>query len=219
MSAESGATPSAQATRSTRPAMTTGGTARFRRADRASQRPRAFLTPTPSSPNQKLAYASFARKAARTAATRMYSSALCWSFPHEANPSRRPAITSAGVARRTTGCGRDHSDEPGFRATSGPLGRPLAEQSLRPEDEDHDQDAEDERLGPLRPRAVPAEALVEVLDQTDQERAEHRAGQVADTSEDRGGEREQTEREARAETDLSGVERKDDTARPRERAG
>src|SRR2546426_6280765 len=97
------------------------------------------------------------------------------------------------------------------------LGRPLPEQPLGPEDEDQDQDSEDDRLRPLRARGVPGEALVEVLDQTDQQGPQYGAGKIADTSEDRGGERKQAERETGGEPDRRRVEREDHASRSRER--
>src|SRR2546421_7590309 len=47
------------------------------------------------------------------------------------------------------------------------LRRPLAEQALGAEDQDQDQDAEDDGLGPLGSRRADREALVEGLDQPD----------------------------------------------------
>ena len=51
------------------------------------------------------------------------------------------------------------------------------------------------------PGACQVSALVEGLDQADQQRAEHGAGQVADPAEHGGGERDQPELEALVEAD------------------
>src|ERR1043166_9459210 len=113
-------------------------------------------------------------------------------FHHSPTP-RRPL---ASVARRrySRAEARARARRPAA-ATLRPLRRALAQQALRAEDQDHDQDREHERLGPLAPRGVPERALVEGLDLPDDERPQNGAGQVADPAEDGGGERDQAERE------------------------
>src|SRR5438477_3757362 len=71
---------------------------------------------------------------------------------------------------------------PGW-STSAAFRCPFAEQALGTEDEDQDQDREHDRLGPVGARSLPAEALVEGLDEPDQQGAEDGAGQVADPAE------------------------------------
>src|SRR5665213_498551 len=71
------------------------------------------------------------------------------------------------------------------RATSGAFGRSLAEQALRPEHKDEDENREHDRLRPCRSRRVPREPLVVRLDEADAQRAEHGSRQVADASEHR----------------------------------
>src|SRR4051812_2876981 len=105
------------------------------------------------------------------------------------------------------------------RRTSDAFRCSLAEQSLGTEHEDEDQDREDDRLGPVAAGAVPAQTLVEGLDEADAERAEHGARQVADTAEHGGGERDQAELVARVVTDLPEVEGIDEPAGAGERAG
>src|SRR6478736_2565833 len=85
--------------------------------------------------------------------------------------------------------------------------RPLAQQALGSEHEDEDQDREDDRLRPFRARRMPGEPLVELLDQADQDRAQDRAGEVADSAEHGGGERDQPELEALVVADVRRVER------------
>src|SRR4051812_38451036 len=105
------------------------------------------------------------------------------------------------------------------RRTSDPFRCSLAEQSLGTEHEDEDQDREDDRLGPVAAGAVPAQTLVERLDEADAERAEHGARQVADSAEHGGGERDQAELVARVVTDLPEVEGVDEPAGAGECAG
>src|SRR5437899_3079543 len=85
------------------------------------------------------------------------------------------------------------------RATLATLRCPLAEEAFGPEDEDQDQDREDERLRPVASRGVPAESLVERLDQADQHGSEDRPRQIADPAEDGCGEGDQAELEALVE--------------------
>src|SRR6266550_6657895 len=91
------------------------------------------------------------------------------------------------------------------RATLATFRCPLAEEALGPEDQDQDQEGEDDRLGPVAPRGVPAQPLVERLDEADQHRAEDGARQVADPAEHGRGERDQAELEALIEADRPGV--------------
>jgi hypothetical protein len=84
-------------------------------------------------------------------------------------------------------------------STSATLRLILSETPFRPEDEDHDQDREHDRLRPVGPRHVPREALVPRLDQADRDGAEDGARQVADAAEHRGGERDQPKLEALVE--------------------
>src|SRR5438270_7032798 len=92
---------------------------------------------------------------------------------------------------------------PTTRRTSGAFRRSFAEQPLGAEHEDEDEDGEDDRLRPVASRRVPDEPLVEGLDESDENCAEHRAGQVADAAEDGGRERDQAELVARVVPDLS----------------
>src|SRR5215210_6454471 len=71
-------------------------------------------------------------------------------------------------------------------ATSAALRRPLAEQSFGAEDEDGDEDREDERAGPVSPRCPDREALVERLDEPDEQGSEYGPRQVPDAAENRG---------------------------------
>src|SRR4051812_34991291 len=97
-------------------------------------------------------------------------------------------------------------------ATSASLRRPLAEQALRPEDEDQDQDREHDRLRPIA-AGSPWQAFVERLDEPDADRAEDRAGQVADTAEDGGRERDQAELEALVVPDVGHIQRVEEAGR------
>src|SRR6185436_13631615 len=60
-----------------------------------------------------------------------------------------------------------------------------AEQTGGPEDHHDDEDREDDDVRPLDAEELPAERL----DQPDYKRAGHRAGDVADPAQDRGGKR------------------------------
>src|SRR3954471_12933224 len=104
-------------------------------------------------------------------------------------------------------------------ATLATLRGPLAEEALGAEDEDDDQDREHHRLGPVAPRRVPAEPLVESLDQPDQQGPENGSGKVADAAEHRRREGDQPELEALVEADRACVERVEKTGHPGERAG
>src|SRR5689334_6641142 len=101
---------------------------------------------------------------------------------------------------------------------SATFGRPLAEQSFRPEDEDQDQDREDDRLRPLRARRVPGKPLVELLDEADEDRPQDSARKIADPAEDRGRKCDQSELEALVVADVRRVERVQEAGDPRERA-
>jgi hypothetical protein len=82
------------------------------------------------------------------------------------------------------------------------LGRLLAQQTLWTEDEDSNKDCEDDRARPVTARREPREALVEGLDEPDDERAQDGAGEIADTAEDGRGEGDQAELEARVVADV-----------------
>ena len=69
------------------------------------------------------------------------------------------------------------------------------------------------------PGRVPEQPLVVGLDQADQERAEHGAGQVADPAEHGRGERDQAEGEALVVADVGLGERVDEAGGAGERAG
>src|SRR5918911_2214977 len=71
--------------------------------------------------------------------------------------------------------------------------RDLAEDALGLEDHEHDEDREDDRLAP---RLTEAHAVVQVLDDPDDEAAEDGAGEVADPAEHGGGERDEAQAEA-----------------------
>ena len=94
----------------------------------------------------------------------------------------------------------------------------LAEQALRPEDEDQDEQDEDDRLGPVGPGRVPGEAVVEVLDEADQVAAERGARDVADAAEHGRREGEQADAEAEVEARLREVGEVDEAADAGERA-
>src|SRR5271169_1014156 len=79
--------------------------------------------------------------------------------------------------------------------TSGAFRRSLAQQALRTEHEDQDENREHDRLRPVGSRRVPGQPFVEGLDEADAQRTEDRARQVADPAQHRCGERDQTERE------------------------
>src|SRR5438876_2501148 len=97
---------------------------------------------------------------------------LCGSSFHRARSWFLKPTCSACNSTRVPGW----STSPTFR-------RPLAEQALGAEDEDQDQDREHDRLGLVGAGRVPAETLVERLDEADQDRAENRARKVADPAE------------------------------------
>src|SRR3954465_4481928 len=103
-------------------------------------------------------------------------------------------------------------------ATSASLRRPLAEQALGPEDEDQDQYREHDRLGPVA-AGGPWQAFVERLDEPDTDRAKDRAGQVADSAEHGGRERDQAELESLVVPDVRHVQRVEQAGRARQRAG
>src|SRR5207237_8744458 len=79
--------------------------------------------------------------------------------------------------------------------TSAAFRGPLAEKALGAEDEDQDQDREDDRLRPVAPRRMPGQRVVERLHETDDQCAEHGAGEVPDPAEHGGGEGGQPELE------------------------
>src|SRR6185312_13204025 len=96
-------------------------------------------------------------------------------------PDRDRCASPTGRWRRL----RAH--ETGARAApSGSLRRALAEQALRPEDQDRDQDREDERPRPVTTGREPRKPLVEGLDQPDQERADDVFFNDSATTENRG---------------------------------
>src|SRR4029079_17708256 len=109
-------------------------------------------------------------------------------------PIRSPRSWSAAVSRS-----RD-------LATLATLRSPFAEEALGAEDEDDDQDPEHHRLRPVAARRVPAEPLVEGLDQPDQQGPEDGPREVADAAEHRSGEGDQPELEALVEADRARVE-------------
>src|SRR5712691_7030667 len=109
----------------------------------------------------------------------VYTSGVRRRLSDQTPASTSATISSAGTARRATSGQSRHCAMTLRRATLASLGGSLAENSLRTEDEDRDQDREDDRLGPLRAGAVPGKPLVEVLDQTDQECAQYRSGKIA----------------------------------------
>src|SRR3989304_4085836 len=97
----------------------------------------------------------------------------------QAIPTASTAMPTGGTARWTRNGWRGARSRSFRRSTSASLGRAFAEEALGPEDEDHDQDREHDRLRPVRARRVPGETLVERLDHPDQQRTEHGARQVA----------------------------------------
>src|SRR5262249_29107515 len=71
-----------------------------------------------------------------------------------------------------------------------------------PEDQRRDEDSEDDGARPVTPRRVPREALVERLDEPDEDGAQHRAGEVSDPAEHGSGEGYEPELEAAVEANL-----------------
>src|SRR5262245_57781047 len=104
-------------------------------------------------------------------------------------------------------------------ATSGSFRRPFAEQALRPEHEDQDQDREHDRLRPVAPGGMPGEALVVRLNEADADRAENRARQVPDSAEHRRREGDEPELEALVVPDIRDVQGVDDPRRAGKRTG
>ena len=92
--------------------------------------------------------------------------------------------------------------------------RSLAEDAGRLEDEDEGQDQEDEEL---RPAGV-AQGGRGVLDEADDEAAEHGAGDVADAAEDGGGERLESGVEPEVEADIAEAQAPHDAGGRREGA-
>ena len=72
---------------------------------------------------------------------------------------------------------------------------------------------------PVAPGRYPAEPVVERLDQADDEGAEHRPGEVADSAKNGGGERDQPHSEAGREMHVREVEGEEQARSPREGAG
>src|SRR5256885_9979751 len=95
---------------------------------------------------------------------------------------------------------------PTRRHMSGPFRRSFAEQPLGAEHEDEDEDRENDRLRPVASRRVPHEPLVESLDESHEDRAEDRAGQVPDAADNGGRERDQAELAARVVPDAPDLE-------------
>src|ERR1044072_1818192 len=87
----------------------------------------------------------------------MHSAATTIAFRFEVAARARVARSVAAVMRRS----------PPFR-------RLFAENAFRAEDEHEDQDPEDHGPRPVAPGRKPGETLVECLDESDQQRAEHR---------------------------------------------
>src|SRR2546423_6514206 len=189
--------------------MTRGGRARCRNGERRPQRPRASPTPARSSPTQNPACALRARRRTRAAPTTTYRSEVRRSTLVAIPVTMSARIAVAITARRAAGGHSLHCAATPKRGTLAALGCSLAEDALRAKHQDRDQDREDERLGPLRPGAVPAETLVERLDQTDQEGTEDRSREISDAAENRRREREQPQLEAGVEADRRGVEGED----------
>src|SRR3954449_13379092 len=130
----------------------------------------------------------------RTRATITKPATAGWN-QRERTTSLTPLIRPPSRARRT--------------APSSGLPRLLAEQSLRLEDHDQDQVGEHDHGGPVA--ADPA--VGELLDDPDDEPAEHGAAEVADPAHHRRGEGDQAGAEALEEPDLRLVERVDETRR------
>ena len=133
-------------------------------------------------------------------------------------PPQRRAIVP-GHRRGRVGDVAEPAAEPGAdRAASRrscPVRQLLAEEAGRLEDEDRDQDAEDDRLRPVR-REV---AVTERVDQAEHEGAEDGALEVADPAEDRRRERVQAEAEAEVPDRRVVVQDLDDTGRAGQGAG
>src|SRR4029079_8298867 len=85
--------------------------------------------------------------------------------------------------------------------SSRPLGRLFAEDAFRSEHEHRDQDPEDDRPCPVPAGRVPGESLVERLDESDHQRPDDGACEVADAAEHGRREGDQPELEARVVTD------------------
>src|SRR3954447_13957908 len=101
---------------------------------------------------------------------------------------------------------------------SGAFRRALAEQTLGAEHEDQDQDREDDRLRPVATGGMPAQPLVERLDEPDAERAEHGAGEIPDAAEHGSSERDESELEAGVVANLAEVQRVEQAGGAREGA-
>src|SRR3954466_13043473 len=135
----------------------------------------------------------------RTRATITKPATAGWN-QRERTTSITPLIRPPSRARRT--------------APSSGLPRLLAEQPLRLEDHDQDQVGEHDHGGPVA--ADPA--VGELLDDPDDEAAEHRAAEVADAAHDGGGERDEAGAEALEEPHLRLVERVDEAGGARQQA-
>src|SRR5947199_1486256 len=105
--------------------------------------------------------------------------------------STASSVNSTGSERRRWIEGRARLEV--AVAMSDLLRRDLAEDALGLEDHDHDEDREDDGLAPL---LAEPHAVVQVLDDPDEEAAEDGARQVADPAEHRRGERDEAQAEA-----------------------
>src|SRR3954453_17851551 len=156
---------------------------------------------------------------ARTAASATLPARCCHGFQERKRILERPKKPrkrhqSSPRSRRCSQTALTLS--PGL--TSGALRRPFPEQALRAEDEDQDQDREDQRVGPVGAGRVPLEAVVELLDQPDADRAEHGTREVPDPAEDVRGEGEQAQAESRVELHVGDEKRVEDAREARQEA-